>query len=167
MAQAVTFDNAEWIRLFPEFAPVGGALGQAYFDRASRIFANDTCNPSYGMNGGNPGFATLFYMLVSHIAFLNAPRDPNGNPAATGSPAPAIVGRVNTASEGSVSVGADMGDANAGSPSQAWYMQTRYGAEFWAATANARTAQPVNNPQFIPLVGFPGYVPGPYRRGYR
>lgn len=157
-AAPVTYSYADWIAAFPEFAGCSAPQGQAYFNRAATIFANSTLNPAYCAQGA-AGFKTVFYMLTSHIAWLNAPRDANGNPAATGQPASPIVGRINTASEGSVSVGADMGDANAGSPSQAWYMQTRYGAEFWAATAGQRTANYLANPIAMPETAFPGYFP--------
>lgn len=151
----VTFDNAVWIGGFPEFASVGAPLGAAYFKRATYLCDNTARNPA----ASTPGMlADLLYLLTSHIAWLNAPRDASGNPAATGTPASPIVGRINTATEGSVSVGADMGDANAGSPSQAWYLQTRYGAEYWAATAGFRTAR------YIPL---PTFVPGPAYTGFR
>lgn len=157
MTAPVTYSYNDWITNFPEFAGCSPAQGQAYFNRASVIFANETCNPAFSI--GQAGFTTLFYTLVSHVAWLNAPRDASGNPAAAGQPASPIVGRINSASEGSVSVGADMGDANAGSPSQAWYMQTRYGAEFWAAMAPYRTAIYEANPLAMPGSYFPGYFP--------
>lgn len=137
----VTFNFDTWIAQAPEFTPVGPTLGQNYFIRATFLCANDTCNPAYGLDNTGAGLGVLLYLLTSHIAWLNAPRDANGNPAATGSPASPIVGRIDQASEGSVSVHADMGDADAGSPSQAWYMQTKYGAEYWAMTAGVRTAR--------------------------
>ena len=137
----LTFSFSDWSAQFPEFTAVGAVLGQSYFNRASILCANDSCNPAFGLDGTGAMLGTLLYLLTSHIAWLNAPRDANGNPAATGTPASPIVGRINTASEGSVSVGADMGDANVGSPSQAWYMQTKYGAEYWAGTAGIRTAR--------------------------
>lgn len=161
---AVTFDNAAWIAGFPEFTAVGAPLGGTYFARAGYLCANDACNPLYQ----TPGMlADALYLLTSHIAWLNAPRDASGNPAATGAPASPIVGRINTASEGSVSVGADMGDANAGSPSQAWYMQTRYGAEYWAITAGMRTAQYVPGPLYVPGPVYPGYGFARFGRGCR
>ncbi len=149
MAQAppVTFDFATWVVLYPEFAAVAPVQGQNWFNRACFLCGNETCNPVFNVPGM---LESLLYLLTSHIAWLNAPRDQFGNPAAIGSPPSPIVGRINTATEGSVSVGADMGDANAGSPSQAWYMQTRYGAEYWAATAGVRTARYVAQPTIIP-----------------
>jgi hypothetical protein len=160
----VTYSFADWTAIFPEFANCSTAQGQSWFNRASFLCANDACNPA----ACTPGMlADLLYLLTSHIGSLNAPRGPDGNPAATGTPASSIVGRINTATEGSVSVGADMGDANAGSPSQAWYMQTRYGAEYWAATAGFRTARYVAQPTVVAGPVYPGVygrfgrLPGP------
>jgi hypothetical protein len=149
-APVVTFDNAAWIAQFPDFAAVGATLGQSYFNRASLLCANDSCNPAYGLDGTGSMLGTLLYLLTSHIAWLNAPRDANGNPAASGQPASPIVGRIDQASEGSVSVHADMGEANAGSPSQAWYMQTKWGSEYWASTAGIRTGRYVGRPTIVP-----------------
>jgi len=166
---AVTYNFDDWIALFPEFSGCSPAQGQGYFNRASAVFMNDVSNPVYGAQGAS-GFQTILYLLVSHIAWLNAPRDASGNPSASGAPASPIVGRINSANQGSVSVQADMGDANSGSPSQAWYMQTKYGAEFWAATAPQRTANYLANPLLMPGTIFPGYYPAfnsrrfPYRR---
>lgn len=141
----ITFDFAAWTALYPEFAACTTIQGQAWFNRASRMFANDATNPA----NRDPGaMSDLLYMLTSHIAWLNAPRDQLGNPAATGKPAPPIVGRINTASEGSVSVGAEW--EGSGSPSQAWFLQTRYGAEFWAASAKYRRGFYVAHPTFVP-----------------
>lgn len=140
MTAVVTFDNPTWVGMFPEFSAVGATLGAGYFARASAICFNDASNPLYGLDGTGSILQTALYLLTSHIAWLNAPRDANGNPAATGQPASPIVGRINSAGEGSVNVGADMGDANAGSPSQAWYLTTKYGAEYWSLLAPTRTA---------------------------
>lgn len=152
----VIFDNTYWTDGFPEFVNVGAPLGGRYFTRASYLCGNEPCNPLAGVDGM---LSDALYLLTSHIAWLNAPRDANGNPAAAGMPASPLVGRINTATEGSVSVGADMGDANAGSPSQAYYMQTKYGAEYWAVTAAVRTARYVAQPTFVPGPVYPGLYP--------
>ena len=153
----VTFVFADWVGQFGEFANVSPTAAQGWFNRASILCDPSINNPA----SGTPGMVTtLLYLLTAHIAWLNAPRDANGNPAATGQPASPIVGRINTASEGSVSVGADMGDATAGSPSQAWYMTTKYGAEYWYDTAGFRTAGYVPPPFRFP----PGFVPFGGRR---
>ncbi len=149
----VTFSFATWTSLYGEFSGCSPAQGQNWFNRASFLCDNSACNPV----ACQPGMVeSLLYLLTSHIAWLNAPRDARGNPATNGSPAPPIVGRINSASEGSVSVGADMGDANAGSPSQAWYMQTHYGSEYWAATAGVRTARYSALPTVVPGPVYPG-----------
>lgn len=149
---AVTFDYAGWVARYPEFSALTQGQAQGYFDEAGIYCANDTCNPAfpYGI------LPTLLNMLTAHIAWLNAPRDAQGNVVSVGQPASPLVGRVNSASEGSVSVSTDMGDANAGSPSQAWYMQTRYGAAYWAATAQFRNAQYLANPTCVPTAIFTG-----------
>lgn len=156
----VTFVYSDFVGQFGQFAACSSGQMQGFFNRACNIFANEQANPSFCDNT----LTTNLYLLTAHIAWLNAPRDANGNPAASGAPAPVLVGRVNTASEGSVSVGLDMGDANAGSPSQAWYMQTPWGAEFWAATAGYRTMRYAARPTLTASM-FLGR--GPFRGGWR
>jgi hypothetical protein len=157
----VTFVYSDWIAQFPTFSAIGSGLATAYFNRATFLCSNSGCNPTNCVPGM---LSNLLYLLTAHIAWLNAPRDANGNPAATGSNPSPIVGRIDQASEGSVSVHADMGEANAGSPSQAWYMQTTWGSEFWYASAGVRTARYVG-PGFC-LPGQPGYWPGWARGGF-
>jgi hypothetical protein len=161
---AVTFVFADWQEQYPEFLNVTQGMATNYFNRATLLCTNNTCNPAYSSSETPPGntLLTLLYLLTSHIAWLSAPRDSQGNISSVGSPESSLVGRISSASEGSVSVQTDMGDANAGSPSQAWYMQTRYGAEYWAATAGYRTAV------YVPLgagLPWPGVTlwPGWYR----
>lgn len=156
MNPVVTFVFSDWATAFPVFANVSQALAQSWFNRASFICANEATNPANCVPGM---LQNLLYLLTAHIAWLNAPRDSSGQPISTGTPAPSTVGRVNTATEGSVSVGLDMGDANAGSPSQAWYMQTTWGAEYWYATAQFRTARYSALPTFVPGPVFPGVYP--------
>jgi Protein of unknown function (DUF4054) len=143
----VTFSFSAWSAAFPQFAPIGSGLATSYFNRATFLCANSTLNPLFSVQGM---LQNALWLLTAHIAWLNAPRDGNGNPAATGAPPSAIVGRINSANQGSVSVQADMGEANAGSPSQAWYMQTPWGAEYWAMTAGTRTGIYVARPTFVP-----------------
>jgi hypothetical protein len=141
----VVFNYATWIARYPEFSCISQALAQEYFNEANLYCANNTCNPAFS-SGTLP---TLLNMLTAHIASLNAP-------LASGQPSSSIVGRVDQAAEGSVNVHADMGDADAGSPSQAWYLQTKYGAAYWYATAVYRTARYVANPTIVPDAIFTG-----------
>jgi hypothetical protein len=164
MTAAVTFVYSDWQEMYPEFLNVTQAMATNYFNRATLMCTNDTCNPAYSSGETPPGntLLTLLYLLTSHIAWLSAPRDSQGNISSVGAPESSVVGRISSASEGSVSMQTDMGDANAGSPSQAWYMQTRYGAEYWAATAGYRTAVYVPGWGGIPpgVTLFPGWYRG-------
>lgn len=137
----VSFVYADWVGAFPVFSGVSSGLATGFFNRASLIFANASSNPAF--SDGN--MTMLMYLLTAHIAWLNAPRDAKGNPATTGTPPPPLVGRINTASEGSVTVGAEWDSGGSASPTQAWYLQSQWGAEFWAATAQYRTARGVMN----------------------
>lgn len=152
-APPVVFDFPTWIALYPEFTNLTAPMGENYFARASFLCSDSVFNPSFCTSGM---LSTLLYLLTSHIAWINAPRGTDGNPSSTGTPPANIVGRISSATEGSVSVSAEMGDANAGSPSQAWYEQTRYGAEYWAMTAGFRTAQyvPAPNQLLNPIMGY-------------
>lgn len=160
MTPVVTFSTSEFNAMFPVFLTCDAIAEESWFVRASRIFANDPCNPAN--SGGLAQMKGLLYLLTAHIGWLNAARDASGMPTSAGlavAPPPGLVGRINTASEGSVSVGADMGDVNAGSPSQAWYMQSAFGAEFWAATAQYRTARYIARPTIVPGAVYPGGYP--------
>lgn len=152
MATVVTFSHALWVARYPEFAAVSSDLGQLYFDEAGLYCANDPCNPV------GASLSALLYMMTSHIAWLNAPRDARGMPSTTGKPASPIVGRISTASEGSVSVSTE-NSYEPGTPQ--WYQQTTYGAAYWAATAGFRTMRYMAQPT---VIGQPLF---PYRFGTR
>lgn len=153
---AVTFDFAVWAAQFPELTKIGPALAQGYFARACNIFDNSVCNPAYA--AGAVPFTGYLFLLTAHVAFLNAPRDDKGNPSAAGQAAPPLVGRISSASEGSVSVSTEFNAG--GSPSEAYFTQTRYGAEFWQATAQWRTGVYMAQPTYVPSGVYPS-------RGYR
>jgi len=161
MTAVITFKWPKWVALFPEFSNCSVQQGQAWFDLASSYCWNDTCNPA----ACAPNFESLMYMVTSHIGWLMAPRDSLGNPSEAGTPPPPIVGRISNASEGSVSVTAEW--TGQGSPSEAWYLQTRYGAMYWAATAQYRTMRYAPQPTVVAGSIRP-YVPsalGPWFRG--
>lgn len=118
----VSFDPAVFIVRYPQLATVAPELLQACFDEAGLYLNNtDTSIVSDVVERG-----LLLNMLVAHIAALNA-AIASGN---------GLVGRVASATEGGVTVSLDYG---AVTNSQAWYAQTPYGANFWAATAKYRT----------------------------
>jgi hypothetical protein len=132
---SVVFDYAAWSARFPELAPrVSQSLAQAYFDQDCPLYLDNTAAspvPDLGKR------AALLNLIVAHIAALNAPQ-------ANGQAASPIIGRITSASEGSVSVQAEMGPA---SGTSAWWMQTQYGASFWQATVSLRTFRYVAAPQ--------------------
>lgn len=154
-----TFVYANWIAAYPEFTAVSEPAAQGYFDIATIYLRNDGTGPLPESRVSLQ--TTLLYMLTSHIAWLYSPQL-NGVPDSTGpSPAPALVGRISQASEGSVSVTADWPNATAQS---AWFLQTKYGAAFWQATAAWRTMRYVPAPQrtFNPPFGGPWSTPFGY-----
>lgn len=132
MSGIVTFNFAAWVAQFPEFAALTEPQAQGYFDQGGMYLDNFGGGPCIV-----PAQKTILMNLVTaHIAWLFAPRDANGNPAATGTPAPPIVGRISSASEGSVSLSIE----NQYPPgSVQWWQQTRYGSAYWAMTAAYRT----------------------------
>ena len=152
----VTFDFNEWVAIFPEFAACDPTQAGFWFNQASFLCWNSLSNPAVAATCNTDMLKTLLYLLTAHIAWLNAPRDAIGRPAAQGAPASPLVGRISQAAEGSVNVSAEMGDANAGSPSQAWYDSTKYGAQYWAMTAFARTARYMALPTVVPGAVYTG-----------
>lgn len=139
--QAVTFDYAAWTGRYPEFASVSEPAAQTYFDEAGLYCDNSTCNPAFPYCI----LPTLLNMLTAHIAAMNS--------GVNGQVPSQLVGRIASATEGSVSVQAEY--EGSGSPSEAWYTQTKYGAAYWAATAQFRTAIPTLRPT---IVGMPLYA---------
>ncbi len=123
----VVVDPVAFLARYPEFQSVNQATLQAYFNEATLYLNNtDASLVTDGSVGGQRSM--LLNMATAHITALNA--TVNGV-----SPSP-LVGRIDQATQGSVSVHADMGPVT---NSQAWWMQTKYGAAYWAATASYRT----------------------------
>jgi hypothetical protein len=118
---AVVFDAAAFKVRYPVFSSVADATLQACFDESTLYLTNDD-----SVVVDETRRAILLNMLTAHIATLG------GVLTADGSPLP--VGRVSSATEGSVS--ASLEYATPGS--QAWFVQTQYGAAFWQATSSLR-----------------------------
>lgn len=150
MAAAV-FDYAKWAALFPYLAaPVGGVtepIATGFFTVAELLFANDDCSPIQDVD------KRLVYLnyIVAHLARLS------GYPVAAGETAQpdGMVGRITSATEGTVSVSA--GWAASVSNSEAYWIQTAEGATFWQLTRWMRTARYIAPP--------PRYF-GPARRAF-
>ena len=146
MAVAV-FDYTLWSLRFPALAlKVPSALATAYFSEATLLLDNTDASPV--VDAGQR--LTLLNLLVAHIAALNG---------ATPAGAAGLVGRVSSVSEGSVSISSEF-TTRVGSG--AWFMQTTWGAEYWALTEPYRQFQYEPGPQ--PYLDVPGVGPwGPLR----
>lgn len=131
---SVVFDYAAWAARYPEFGQIGSMAAQSYFDEATLYCDNTDTSPVADLAQR----ALVLGMATAHIAALYG--GVNGE-----APSP-LVGRISSASEGSVSVSVDAGSG--GSATQAYWTQTRYGLAWWAATAQYRRGR---------------YVPGPGR----
>lgn len=147
MAAAV-FDYAKWAAMFPYLAEGGVTepIASAFFDTAELLFDNTTCSPIIDPD------KRLVYLnyIVAHLARMA------GYPVAAGGvPSPSdMIGRVASATEGTVSVSSDYGPV---SENQAWWLQSQEGATFWQLTRALRTARYVAAP--------PRYF-GPARRAF-
>lgn len=128
---AVTFVYSDWVAIYPQFSGITAPAAQNYFNIAT-IYCSNKLRPVRTVEM----LTTLLYMLTCHVAWLMAPRDANGNPTSTGTETFGLVGRINSATEGSVSVATE----NQYPPGTAqWYQQSPWGAAYWAATAIFRT----------------------------
>jgi len=143
----VVFDAAEFVAAYPAFATLTNAQMGAAFAVATIFLNNSCCSIVEDVNVRQ----VLLYMLTAHVCALVYGE--NGN-APSG-----IVGRVNTAREGSVSVGAEY--AADMSMSEAYFSQTPYGAMFWQVTTPFRMGGYITPGPSNECVGrFPGYGPG-------
>lgn len=165
----VTFDFPTWTSptipgqvFFPEFAPLGATLGQAYFNLATAtIVANATTNPAFG----DGQLQNLIYLATSHVAWLNCPKDGNGNPAATGQKQMQLVGKISNASEGSVSVTLEYPLDGSSSAEEKYLAQTQYGVQLWQALAPYRTARYAARPTIVIGGRFRGIFGGGFGPG--
>lgn len=119
---AVVFNPAAFKARYPEFAAVGDPLLQTCFDEAGLYLSNSDNSPVQNVTRR----AVLLNMLTAHVAALGGALSSDGQPRP--------VGRVSSATEGSVS--ASMEYLAPGS--SAWFAQTQYGAAFWQATTSLR-----------------------------
>lgn len=144
MGVIVTFDYAQWSALFPELAAtVNQPQAQMYFDLATTVHRNDGGGP---VNNAAQQ-SNLLNLVTAHIAALFGASTSGGQPSG-------LVGRINSATEGSVSVQAAY--SNNISEQMAWFVQTKYGALYWTATAPFRTMRYVPNKN-RGVVGPPGW----------
>jgi hypothetical protein len=116
----VVFNYSEFFTRYPEFSEsVEFDLAQLYFEEAG-IYLDPTDS---SMIANQTKRKVCLYMLTAHIAAMNRPGGTD------------LVGRISSATEGSVTVQAEMAQPGTG----AWFMQTKYGAAYWQATSQYRT----------------------------
>lgn len=149
----VTFNYSEWIAQYPEFSQVAQPQAQSFFNRVT--IGGPVDNTPTSIIQDLFERTILLNLAVAHMAFLFAP-DSTGEIRQ-------IVGRISSATEGSVSVQTEYVIPQ--SDLEAWWNQSPYGAEYYASTSRYRTAvyfPPLR--QFAPGGPFaPGYVFGRFR----
>jgi Protein of unknown function (DUF4054) len=135
MGVIVQFNYAQWIAnpLYAGFAAtVDSDQAQGYFDIATTIHRNDGGGP---VNDAAQQL-NLLNMVTGHLAALFAPPAPGQTPST-------LVGRINSATQGSVSVQAAY--SNNVTEQMAFFIQTKWGALYWMATAPFRTMRYIPN----------------------
>lgn len=126
-------DYSVFSGMYPEFNTIAMPLVQSYFTLAGLYLNNSGCSVVSDV----PVRTLLLYMVTAHLlaTFVGVNgQSPSG-----------IVGRISSATEGTVNVEAQVGDLG---PSAAFWSSTSYGWSFWNATASYRGAR---------------YIPGPKR----
>ncbi len=123
------------------------AVGQSLYDTPAGPVVPGTVIESFGTGTGSVGtYNVNISQTVAAEAFL-VPGTPNVSPPL------GIVGRINTATEGDVSVSSEW--SSPPNANQAYFVQTKYGAQYWTMTARYRTALFVPAPPgaYDPLAG--------------
>lgn len=127
---SVVFDPAIFKTRYPEFSVVPNGYLTLCFDEATLYLSNADNSPV----GNISRRAMLLNMLTAHVAFLGGALTSDGQPKP--------VGRIGSASEGSVSASFDYGVPGSAS----WFAQTQYGAAFWQATISLRSFRYIAQP---------------------
>lgn len=128
---AVTFDYNEWLTVYPYFGGISQGAATGYFNLAT-LYCTNKLGPVCDVST----LKALLYLLTAHVAWLMSPKDANGQPVTAGGMVQPVVGRLSSATEGSVSIQTD----NQYAPGSAqWFQQTPWGAAYWQATAIYRT----------------------------
>lgn len=141
MGVSVAFNYQAWIARYPEFTnTVTSDIATGLFNEAVIYHRNDGTGPV----NSTTAQSTYLNMVTAHLAMLYFGTDAD--------PASSVVGRVSNANEGSVSVAVEM--SADGGPSKDWWVQTKYGASYWAATAAYRTMRYLHGPR-RPVNPFP------------
>lgn len=126
----VTFDPAAFKLAFPEFEQVPDARLTAIFNM---VTATTIDNTDASIVTDVPARSALIDLLVAHMLTLYGYTAIGGQIV----PGHGVVGRVSSATEGTVSTSLEY--RAAATATEAWYNQTPYGAQYWAFTAQYRS----------------------------
>ena len=122
MSGVVVFDPVEFRELYPTIQATDEQL-EMYFEMAETFLDNTKCSVVKDLGARK----RLLYLLVAHIATLTGQAEKGNN----------VVGRVSSATEGTVSIGLDYGTMG---NNERWYLQTPWGAMYWQLTKKYRSA---------------------------
>ena len=126
----VVFDPATFKLAFPEFAQVPDARLTVLF---GMVTATTIDNTDASVVVDPLQRSPMIDLLIAHMLALFGYTRADG----TFVPGPGVVGRVSSATEGSVSTSLEY--RAAATATEAWYNQTPYGAMYWAMTAPFRS----------------------------
>lgn len=130
----VTFDPTAFKTEYPEFNTAPNVVSDA---RANNMFLIASTTLLDNTDNGPVMDVTqrtqLFYLLVAHLLLIYGTSD---TPMLNNAPP----GRISSATQGTVSSQFEY-QVPQGSAMMAWYLQTKYGALFWTATAPFRSAK--------------------------
>lgn len=120
----VVFNLDNFQALYPQFSNVSDTLLPLIFTQAELLFSNKDSSCIQDLSQRE----LVLYMVMAHILYLQY-GDANGDGGS------GVIGRVSSASEGSVSVSSTLdGSSNV----KAYWAQSPYGLLFWQATVKCR-----------------------------
>lgn len=122
----VVLDITKFRAMFPEFSNVNDSALPFLFDKTTDYLNNS----DFSLVDDVIKRERLLYLLMAHLAYMRY-GDVNGNGGS------GMVGRISSASEGSVSVSSEAGQVEF---RYMWYTQSPYGMDFWQATKVYRMA---------------------------
>jgi hypothetical protein len=126
---SVVFNYSTWALRFPALAAnVPETLAQLYFNEACQYCDNTGCSLVTDDSIGGQR-ETFLNLITAHIATLNS--------GTAAQPATGIVGRINSATEGTVTV--QLENKYQEGTAQ-WWQQTQPGSSYWAMSNQYRNA---------------------------
>lgn len=125
------FDYGAWLVAYPELANRGNAGQITQLAVLAQMVV-----PLERIADVDQKLA-IWQLAVSHLVELRLPS--GGSPASQG-----LLGRISSAGEGSANVSLDVGPIK--TPTQAWFMQTRYGFMLWPLLGQYRMFRYISGP---------------------